>query len=108
VGLKQEDVKELRRGIMEVVVGKTGYVYVPGGSGDQRGKYVISYRGERDGEIIWEAKDADGNLFIQSVVKKALATKNGQCDFERYPWTNKGKTDARWKVAAVTYFEPFG
>lgn len=106
-GILQEDVPELRKGIMEIVPGKTGYVYVLGGSGDQRGKYVISCKGQRDGENIWEAKDAEGNLFIQSVVEKALATKNGECAFERYPWRNKGEAEARWKIAAVTYFEPW-
>ena len=55
----------------------------------------------REGENIWEAKDADGNLFIQSVIRKALATKNGDCDFERYSWRNKGEDHARWKMAAA-------
>jgi len=107
VGVKQEDVPELRQGIMDIVVGKTGYVYVVGGTGEQRGRYIISYQGKRDGENIWEAKDSDGNLFIQSVVEKALKTKNGQCDFQQYPWKNEGEDHARMKVAAVTYFEPY-
>ncbi|MBN2022137.1 MAG: methyl-accepting chemotaxis protein [Pirellulales bacterium] len=107
VGVKQEDIPELRQGIMDIVVGKTGYVYILGGKGDQRGKYLLSYQGKRDGENIWEAKDSDGNLFIQQVVEKALATKNGQSDFQRYPWKNQGEDTARMKVAAVTYFEPW-
>ena len=107
VGVKQEDVAELRQGIMDIVPGKTGYVYVLGGTGAQRGKYIISQKGQRDGEDIWESKDANGNLMIQSVVNKALATRNGQCAFERYPWLNKGEAEARWKIAAVTYFEPW-
>jgi methyl-accepting chemotaxis protein len=107
VGIKQEDQPALRRGIMDVVAGKSGYVYILGGSGDQKGKYIISYEGKRDGENIWEAKDANGNLFIQSVIAKARAVKPGECDFERYPWRNKGEDNARWKIAAVTYFEPW-
>jgi methyl-accepting chemotaxis protein len=106
-GLKQEDIPDLRKGIMDIVAGKSGYVYVVGGSGEEKGNYVISYKGERDGENIWEAKDANGNLFIQSIVGKALATKDGQSAFERYPWKNKGETEARWKIAAVTYFQPW-
>jgi methyl-accepting chemotaxis protein len=106
-GVRQEDVPDLRQGIMDVVPGNTGYVYVLGGTGDHQGKYVISYKGERDGEDIWEAKDADGNFVIQSVVKKALATQNGECAFERYPWQNKGEAEPRGKIAAVTYFEPW-
>jgi methyl-accepting chemotaxis protein len=106
-GIPQEDIPDLRKGIMDIVVGKTGYVYVLGGSGDQKGKYIISYKGQRDGENIWEAKDAQGNYFIQSLVQKALAANNGENAFERYPWCNNGETQARWKIAAVTYFEPW-
>ncbi len=107
VGVKQENVKSLREGIMDMVVGKTGYVYVLGGKGDQRGRYVISKDGQRDGENIWEAKDADGQLFIQSVVEKALAAAPGEVSFQRYPWKNDGEAQARMKIAAVTYFEPW-
>jgi methyl-accepting chemotaxis protein len=107
VGVKQEDVPELRQGIMDIVPGKTGYVFVLGGTGEQKGKYIISAKGQRDGEDIWEAKDAEGNLFVQSIITKGMATRNGECDFERYPWRNKGEDSARVKVAAVTYFEPW-
>lgn len=107
VGVKQEDNASLRQGIMDIVAGKTGYVYILGGSGNDKGRYVVSYKGQRDGENIWEAKDANGNLFVQSIINKACNTKSGECDFERYPWRNKGETDARWKLAAVTYFAPW-
>ncbi len=107
VGVKQENVNELRAGIMDVTVGKTGYVYVLGGSGKQQGQYVISKGGTRDGESIWNAKDAGGTLFIQEIVEKALVTEKGECDFQQYPWQNKNETTSRMKVAAVTYFEPW-
>jgi signal transduction histidine kinase/CheY-like chemotaxis protein len=107
VGVPQEDIPDLRRGIMGIVPGKTGYVYILGGSGDQQGRYVISYQGRRDGENIWESKDADGNCFIQSLIRKALSTSGGACLFERYPWRNPDENAARWKTVAVTYFEPW-
>ncbi len=107
VGVKQESVESLRKGIMEVVVGKSGYVYVLGGNGDQKGKYIISKDGKRDGENIWEAKDADGKPFIQEVITKGVTTKNGSAEFVSYPWKNEGEDKARVKVAAVTYFEPW-
>ena len=106
-GVPQESVADFRKGIMDIVPGKTGYVYVIGASGDQRGKYIISHKGERDGENIWEAKDAEGNLVIQSIVEKGLATRNGNCEFQRYPWQNKDEKTPRYKIAAITYFEPW-
>lgn len=107
VGVPRDGVAELRQGIMNIKVGKSGYVYALQGSGEERGKYVISQGGKRDGENIWDAKDADGRYFIRTIVESALKLKPGECVVERYPWKNDGDAHARWKVAAVTYFEPW-
>ncbi len=106
-GIPQEEVPELRQGIMDMVVGKTGYVFVLGGSGDERGKYVISQGGKRDGENIYDAEDADGKPFIQEAIAKALGTQNGQVEYHRYSWRNSPDEPVRWKTTALTYFEPW-
>jgi len=103
VGIPQESVTSLRQAIMGTKVGDTGYVYVL----DSTGHYVISKDGKRDGEIIWDAKDANGNLFIQEIVKKALALKPGQVAEQLYPWQNAGDTESRVKIARIVYFEPW-
>jgi len=105
VGVKQESVETLRNSIMKTKVGKSGYVFVLGGTGDHQGHYIISLNGKRDGENIWEAKDADGKLFIQSMVNKAIVLGPGDVDYERYPWLNKGDEVARYKTAALKYFK---
>jgi methyl-accepting chemotaxis protein len=107
VGIKQENVASLRKGIMEAKVGKTGYVFVLGGKGVQQGRYIVSKDGKRDGENIWETKDSSGKMFIQSIVKNGLALKPGEIGFERYPWKNEGDAQPRTKIAAITYFEPW-
>ncbi len=107
IGVKQEDVPELRQGIMDIVPGKTGYAFILGGRGEQKGKYIISHQGKRDGENIWEAKDAEGNLFIQSLINGAMAAKDGEVTYQRYAWRNQGENEARWKISAATYFEPW-
>ncbi|MEW5959806.1 MAG: methyl-accepting chemotaxis protein, partial [Chloroflexota bacterium] len=107
VGVELENVAALRQAILETKVGETGYVYVLGGQGDHRGHYIISKNGERDGEDIWEAKDAAGRLFIQSVVEKGLALQPGELATERYPWQNPGDPAPRWKVARIAYYEPW-
>lgn len=107
VGVPQESITSLRNGIMDIVVGTTGYVFIIGGSGNQRGQYIISHMGQRDGENIWEAKDSDGNYFIQEMVNQALGTRNGEVEFIYYPWRNQGESEARNKISAVTYFEPW-
>jgi len=107
VGVKQNAVDSLKKAIMDIKVGKTGYVYVLGGKGFQKGRYIISKDGKRDGEDIWEAKDADGRLFIQSIVNKGLKLNKGEVAYEEYPWKNEGDKSARMKIAAITYFEPW-
>ncbi len=103
VGIPQESVASLRKAIMSTEVGKTGYVYVL----DSSGQYIVSKGGERDGENIYNAKDADGNLFIQEICKKALASDLGEIVEQRYPWKNEGDTTAREKIVRIIYFEPW-
>lgn len=107
VGMYEENIPQLRKAVMDILVGKTGYVFVIGGKGDQKGRYIISDKGQRDGENIWEAKDASGELFIQNMVKKALEKASGKVEFMSYPWKNVGESTARMKVAAIQYYEPW-
>ncbi len=107
VGIPQESATSLRQAIMNTKVGSSGYVFVLGGTGTARGQYIISLKGERDGENIWEAKDAAGELFIQRMVEKALKLGPGEIGEDRYPWKNPGDAEARMKVARLMYFKPW-
>ncbi|MFH1845905.1 MAG: Cache 3/Cache 2 fusion domain-containing protein [bacterium] len=107
-GKMAELVNTVSNMIMELEVGKTGYVYVLGGQEeDRRGQYIVSKDGARNGENIWEAKDSSGRLFIQDIVTMAVENGDGALDFDRYPLRNKGEQNDRYKIAAVTYFEPW-
>lgn len=103
VGVPQDSNTALRTAITAAKVGATGYVYVL----DSKGNYVISKDGKRDGECIWETKDANGTLFIQEICQKALTLKPGQMAEQRYPWKNQGDTVAREKIVRVVYFQPW-
>lgn len=103
VGIPQESVTSLREAIYNIEVGTTGYVYIL----DSKGYYVISENGTRDGEDISQAKDTDGNLFVQQIVSKAMALKPGEFAEHRYPWQNPGDPAPRMKVARLMYFEPW-
>lgn len=100
----QQDLREM---IAQRTVGKTGYVFVLGSIGDERGRYIISRGNARNGESIWESKDTAGRLFIQSMVSKAAATESGRTDLEYYPWQNPGESVTRMKLAAVTHYAPW-
>ncbi len=100
--------RELQDAITSMTVGKTGYVFVLGGKGDQRGKYIVSQKGQRDGENIWDARDADGHTFVQSLVGKALRlTEAKAIDFDSYLWANPGDARPREKIVALAYYAPW-
>ncbi|MEN6385024.1 MAG: Cache 3/Cache 2 fusion domain-containing protein [Phycisphaerales bacterium] len=101
VGIPQDSTTTLRQAVMNVKVGKTGYVYIL----DSKGNYVISKSGKRDGENIWSAQDAGGNLFVQEICKKAVVLKPGEIAEQRYPWKNEGDSLAMEKIARIKYFK---
>ncbi len=80
--------------IVQMKVGKTGYVFVL----DAEGAYVVSKDGASDGKNIMESKDASGVPFI----RKMIEAKSG---IHRYQWTNEGEKAAREKFAAVSYYD---
>lgn len=106
VGVKQESVEGLRKSILDIVVGETGYVFVLGTKGTDAGRYLISKGGARDGELIINAKDSDGREFIKDMIAKAEGLDGNDVAFERYPWKND-EDEVRSKIAALTYFEPW-
>lgn len=105
-GEKIAAAKSLRNAILRIKPGKTGYVYVLGGKSN-KGHYIISKNGERDGENILESTDSEGKFFIKEIVEKALTLKEGENYFKEYKWKNIGEATAREKVVAITYFEPW-
>lgn len=106
-GIPQEKATALRKGIMDIVIGKTGYVFVLNGKGDNRGYCVISYKGTRDGKNEWELKDAEGRYFIQEIINKALSLKGKETAVHYYTWQKADDPAPRKKVAYIAYFEPW-
>lgn len=108
VGIRQETVAaRIRQAILENSVGKTGYVYIMGGKGEDRGRYIISYGGERDGEDIWDSRDSDGRYVIREIVDKATRLQPGEMTTVRYRWQNRGELESRWKLARLAYYAPW-
>ena len=93
-------IQGLKKELAGAVVGKTGYVFIL----NEKGEYVLSYQGLRDGENVWSTKDADGNLFIQEMVKKAKGLGADETATTYYPWRNQGESTARLKLASYAFF----
>lgn len=108
VGADQKAVESrVRQSILQTRVGKTGYVYVLAGRGSERGRYIISYKGQRDGEDIWLSQDSYDHYVIQQIVNKATALGPGEMTTIRYAWQNPGETEPRWKVVRLAYYKPW-
>ena len=105
-GIKQENVESLRNSIIDITVGKSGYVFVIGAKGNDNGRYFISKDGKRDGEIILDSKDNNGNFFVKEITSKALSN-GSKTNIIRYDWKNEGENAMRKKIVAYTYFEPW-
>ena len=108
LGLRIQNMEALRRAILGTTVGKTGYVWVLEAHGADKGRYVVSNRGERDGENILDARDVDGRPFVRDMLDKASAAPDGAVVMHRYTWKNPDGRGARSRIAAVTTFEPWG
>ena len=107
VGVKQEAVESLRKAIMDTKVGKTGYVWVMGAKGNEKGRYIISKDGARDGEDIWNLKDAGGKYYIREMVEKALRLGKEELGHHSYSLQNPGESKPRKKTSALIYFQPW-
>lgn len=108
VGIKQEMAENrVRQAILKTKVGKTGYVYVLAGGGKNRGQYIISNKGERDGENVWNNRDSDGRYVIQEIINKAIVLEPEGMTTVRYRWQNPGEKKPRLKIARLTYYEPW-
>jgi hypothetical protein len=106
-GIPESFAAALRSQIIDQKVGKTGYIFVIKGTGDLRGQYVISKDGKRDGENIWESKDADGRLIIQEMCRIATALGPGEIGEIRYQWKNADDPAPREKLTKLAYYAPW-
>ncbi|MFO7749433.1 MAG: methyl-accepting chemotaxis protein, partial [Desulfobacteraceae bacterium] len=100
-GIPQENTTILRNVIMDMVIGETGYVYVL----DTKGDYMISRDGSQDGENILDARDADGNHYIKTLVAKAEALGDGEIADHTYQWKDSTVDSAQTKKVKFAYFE---
>lgn len=97
VGIPEKDIQEtLLDTLSRVVIGKTGYIWIV----NSKGNYILSKNRERDGDSIWDAKDADGRLFIQEIVNDSKTLEKGESRTIRYPWIDKGSDYTREKLAS--------
>lgn len=90
----------------DVTVGKDGYIFVINTKGADRGRYLLSQKGKRDGEVVLGAKDANGRLVIKEMIEEVEKAGKGAVVTYEYYWSNNNE-QPRKKVAKLVYFEPW-
>jgi len=102
VGIKEESIATLRNAIQNTQVGQTGYVGIIGGKGDQRGKYIVSKGGTKDGtSIITDETKGTENIY-QTLLDKAITLGAG----ETASFTT-AEADGSTKIMLVSYYAPW-
>jgi methyl-accepting chemotaxis protein len=107
IGMRQDSLEGIRAGVAASRIGETGELYVIGGDGNQRGRYLIAPAGRAtDGDDAWAAKDARGTPYVQALVAAARGAPSGDPVALSYTLARGGE-GPRDRVAAVTYFAPW-
>ncbi|MBI9068020.1 MAG: cache domain-containing protein [Salinivirgaceae bacterium] len=88
------EIENFRESILSIQFGKTGYSYVI----DSKGTLII--HPFQEGENIYNAKDANGRLFVQELCQN----KNGQII---YPWQNPHDPIVREKLVIFNYIPEY-
>jgi hypothetical protein len=78
VGIGLRDInRELRESILQIQLGRNGHVAVLGSRGNQRGHYLISPGGKRDGENLLTLQDPSGLPYAETLLERAATTVGG-------------------------------
>jgi methyl-accepting chemotaxis protein WspA len=104
VGEQLESVPSLRKNIQSVSVGETGRVLIFGGKGDQKGKYLVTSDGKKEGENGWFTKDSDGKYVAQEIINAAMSSSEVIAHHYMYSEPGSGRPP-RKKIAIAKYFE---
>ena len=99
--------KSIRAATQEIHIGKSGYIFVLNTKGADRGRYVISAGGKRDGESILDTRDISGHAVIKDMIEQSTALAPRTIGEIRYGWQNAGEATARIKVTRFAYYAPW-
>lgn len=102
VGIPQENVKSLRKAIMEMKIGTSGFVTVVDGSG----KTVISPEGKKDGQDVSGLKGAHGKSYMKEILDLAKTLQPRQIGEEHFFLKNGSGVQTSYDARFV-YFKPW-
>jgi methyl-accepting chemotaxis protein len=106
IGLRQDSLEGIRDGVAASRIGETGELWVVGGTGNQRGRFLIAPRWAQDGADAWDARDAAGRAYVQDLVSAAQDARPGETVQLSYVRADAAGAP-RERLASVAYFAPW-
>jgi methyl-accepting chemotaxis protein len=103
VGIPQENVKSLRKAILDMSIGKSGFVTVL----DSSGNYVLSEKGEHDGANVLSQKDATGKEYIKERIQMAQSLFAREIGHQQLSSKDQRTGTITTRDARFVYFKPW-
>lgn len=106
-GIQQDAVASITNSIKNVSVGSTGNVTVFGGKGDDFGKILVDHDDKVLGSYIFDLQNEETNTWLKENFTKAIQAGKGGVVTGISQWKEAGETEAKPRLTAITYFEPW-
>lgn len=86
-------------------IGSSGYVAIVAGDGSNRGSYVISEDGRRNGESIIDIVNSEGKRPVKEMLNLVKERPQEEVFFYSYSWRNIENDTENKKIAACLYYK---
>lgn len=102
-GIPQATFKHLTQNLINMKIGKDGYIFVV----DSKGNYIISQGGKVNGKNIWDVKNCEGKYTVREIIRTALGAPDNGIAQIIYKWQNPGYNHPVRRLAKIRYFKPW-
>ncbi len=106
VYMHDDIVDVLKKSMLKTSIGKTGYIWVIGTSGEDRGRYIVSNSAKNDGVFVDSVGDKKG--FVEDLINQSMDAGEGKLNSKTYLWKTGPDDSGRDKLSVFTYFKPWG
>ena len=82
-------------------------LWLMGGEGLDRGRYIAGPKPELTGEDVWRLRDTAGRPVVQDLIRRAMALPEGKAGSLQGTWKGPRDTEPREQLVAMAYFAPW-
>jgi methyl-accepting chemotaxis protein len=107
VGIEKENLEGIRQGIANTDFGETGMIFILEGSGEDKGKFIISPYQELENLVLWEMQDDNGNFFIRDIINQATQLQPGEFGSTEFFMAYEEGQSPTEKISHFAYYEPW-